>query len=59
MGGDDLEDMKLAYETVLTDIIPTRDGYTFAGWFTSDTYALEDQVYKVPAKDVTLYAKWN
>lgn len=58
MGGDELEDIKLAYETVLTDIVPTKSGYTFDGWYTSDTFAEEEQIFKVPAKDVTLYAKW-
>ena len=35
-----------------------KDGYTFAGWYTNAEYSGE-VVTKVPAEDVTLYAKWT
>ncbi|MCQ2475929.1 MAG: InlB B-repeat-containing protein [Clostridia bacterium] len=40
--------------------VPTRTGYTFDGWYTSDTYASGTKVSTSTefAKDTTLYAKW-
>lgn len=43
----------------VTKEIWTRDGYTFAGWFTEDTLTnlvTEDKTFS--GADVTLYAKW-
>ena len=39
---------------------PTREGYTFGGWYTDNTFATEWNFDndKMPAKDITLYAKW-
>lgn len=41
--------------------VPTRDNYTFAGWFTSATGGTQVSENDVPteAKDVTLYAQWT
>ena len=40
---------------------PTREGYTFGGWYTDNTFATEWNFDndKMPAKDITLYAKWT
>ena len=37
---------------------PTKEGYTFAGW-TSDEVKVVNGKFTMPAKDVTLKAKWN
>ena len=37
---------------------PTKEGYTFAGW-TSAEVEVVDGKFTMPAKDVTLKAKWN
>ncbi|MEG0449677.1 MAG: InlB B-repeat-containing protein [Lysinibacillus sp.] len=39
---------------------PTRNGYTFGGWYTEDSFATawKFDTDKVPG-DMTLYAKWN
>ena len=45
---------------VLKDLIPTRDGYTFEGWFTKENFQPSSYVgnnYQFTS-DVTLYAKW-
>ncbi len=37
---------------------PTREGYTFGGWYTDSSYS-ELYVFDVmPSKDTTVYAKW-
>ncbi len=39
---------------------PTRDGYTFAGWFTDNgTFNNEYTFSTMPLNGITLYAKWN
>ena len=37
-----------------------KEGYTFAGWYESQTFEGEPYAFgTMPAKNVTLYAKWN
>ncbi|MDU6522156.1 leucine-rich repeat domain-containing protein, partial [Clostridium sp.] len=40
---------------------PTREGYTFGGWYTDSTFVTpwNFDSDKMPSKDITLYAKWN
>ncbi len=38
---------------------PTRDGFTFAGWYTSDTYEKEFDFDTAITADCTIHAKWN
>ena len=38
---------------------PTRLGYIFDGWYTDETYQNEFTETTMPAKDLTLYAKWE
>ena len=40
------------------EAVPTKEGYTFADW-TSEDVAIENDAFTMPAKDVTLKAKWN
>ena len=40
------------------EAVPTKEGYTFAGWTTSDV-TLEGKSFTMPAKNVTLTAQWN
>ena len=47
-------------EATLTGL--TKDGYTFAGWYTTSTFAAGTEITKLPgghAEDLTLYAKWE
>ena len=37
---------------------PTKDGYDFTGWTTSDVTLADDYSFTMPAKAVTLNAKW-
>ncbi|WP_417112225.1 InlB B-repeat-containing protein, partial [Hominenteromicrobium sp.] len=40
------------------EAVPTKTGYTFADW-TSEEVTIENDAFTMPAKDVTLKAKWN
>ena len=37
---------------------PTKEGYTFAGWMSEEVEVVNDK-FTMPAKDVTLKAKWE
>ena len=40
--------------------VPVKEGYTFAGWYESQTFEGEQYAFgKMPAKNFTLYAKWT
>jgi len=38
---------------------PDKNGYTFDGWYSDDTYTSVYSFSTMPAEDVTVYAKWN
>ena len=40
------------------EAVPTREGYKFSGWRSEDV-AIENDAFTMPAKDVTLKAKWE
>lgn len=46
---------------LLTDLNPTREGYTFAGWYTTEDCAEGSHIgkYYIFTTPVTLYAKWE
>ena len=39
--------------------VPTKEGYTFDGWYADAAFAEAYVFGKMPAKDITLYAKWK
>jgi uncharacterized repeat protein (TIGR02543 family) len=50
--------------TVIEPTAPTRDGYDFAGWYTSEDegQTLSDTAFGFDTaitEDITLYAKWT
>ena len=62
MGGTDVEAVTRPVKQALnlSEYVPTRDGYTFAGWYKEAT--LKTKMTTVAAtvySDVTLYAKWT
>ena len=59
-GGSSVDDQTPASGSVLTKPVdPTREGYTFGGWYTdADCTKAYDFVTAVTA-DMTLYAKWT
>ena len=66
-GGSTIDDITdIAYganlSALLENKIPTRDGYTFAGWYYSSDFNDENKVKvgdTMPSKDLVLYAKWD
>lgn len=62
LGGGTLEEKAETF-TVEDEValpVPTREGYTFVGWYTEKSY--ENQIEKIAygtENPVTLYAKWN
>lgn len=63
-GGDgDFPDIVQNYQTRFTvsDKIPTRDGYTFRGWWRSDTGEVINpkDTFDIPSNNVTLVAQWE
>ena len=49
------------YDSDLTDairVIPTREGYTFAGWYTMNTGGTKVTVLDSSVRNMTLYARW-
>ena len=38
---------------------PTKEGFTFDGWYTDDTYTTKYNFENAVTKNITLYAKWN
>ena len=61
-GGTSVAPITRAINSAVTaPVSPTRDGYTFVGWFTLDSFLQNGASFAwglMPAKDITLYAKW-
>ena len=50
----------VSYDTVILTPTLEKTGYTFAGWYTDEAYtAPMSDGMRMPAHDVTLYAKWT
>ena len=45
--------------TVLESTDPTREGYTFGGWYADAEFTTAHTFTTMPAEDITVYAKWN
>ena len=49
------------YDSSVTDtprVTPTKDGYTFAGWYTANVGGTKVEVLDASVKNMTLYARW-
>lgn len=59
-GGSVVEDALAAYGIPISKPDdPTREGYTFTGWYTSDTFETEWNFDHNVKDHMTLYAKWD
>jgi|GEM_PF-637704 len=47
------------YEQTIATPTPTREEYTFGGWFTEPTLENENITVKMPLQTITLYAYWT
>ena len=59
--GTEVDSITQDYNTTITKPDdPTKEGYTFAGWFIdNETFENEFEFTTMPASDTTVYAKWN
>lgn len=58
-GGSDVDTQKVKDGTWASEpTAPTKDGYTFGGWFTDDTYTTKYEFKTAVSANITLYAKW-
>ena len=57
-GSTDTTQSVTSGNAVSTPEVPTRDGYTFAGWYTDTECTVEYKFSEVVTENITLYAKW-
>lgn len=59
-GGSSVEAQTLEYGTAVREPEqPSRDGYTFAGWYTDEALTQRYDFSQAVTADLTLYAKWE
>ena len=57
-GGSEVASVRQDFDTDIVITNPTREGYTFVGWYLDQEYT-ESFSLKVPEKDITVYARWE
>jgi len=58
--GTSVESITQDYDTeVIEPSEPTREGYTFGGWYIDEALTTVYTFTNIPAEDITLYAKWD
>ena len=58
-GGTEVASQKIeSGKTATEPTAPTKDGYTFGGWFTDSNFATAFTFSTAITADITLYAKW-
>jgi len=59
-GGNAIGSITQDYNTDITQPTePTKEGHTFAGWFSDMGLTTSYTAWKMPANDITIYAKWT
>ena len=56
-GGDKMD--SITTSIISSEPIPTRDGYTFLGWYLENTYINKVTFPYEVTQNITLYAKWE
>lgn len=59
-GGSEVESVNKVFGDDISNLsVPTKQGHTFAGWFTDAELKNEFELSSMPAENIKLYAKWN
>lgn len=59
-GGSDVSSQEITKGNKVTKLSnPTKDGYTFGGWYSDSYYISEYNFTNKVTRGLTLYAKWN
>jgi uncharacterized repeat protein (TIGR02543 family) len=58
-GIEDAQPVPYVEESVCGDVVPTRAGYQFQGWFTDAACTNAFTAGRMPSSDLDLYAKWK
>ena len=59
-GGTSVSAITQNYATSVTaPEAPSKNGYTFAGWYSNASLTSKYTFFTMPAEDITLYAKWD
>ena len=59
-GGDVIASSPVTYqEAIVLPNDPVKEGYTFNGWYTDENLLTSYQPQTMPARDVTLHARWT
>ena len=59
-GGSSVDSITQDYATAVTQPDnPTKEGYTFGGWYSDAAFTTAYSFTTMPANDITVYAKWN
>ena len=55
----EVPDVLAGTEQTVSSAQPTREGYTFSGWKTTDVEVKDDKTFTMPKKNVTFTAQWT
>ena len=58
-GGTVFDPVTEDYNKLFTPPTPIRAGYTFGGWYSDNKFNNEYTAVRIPAQNITIYAKWN
>lgn len=58
-GGSAVNPITADYNAPVTLPTPTREGHTFAGWYSDESLNTQYTSDKMPAENITLFAKWT
>ena len=58
-GGTGESSIVAVADTIITEPTTTKEGYTFGGWYMDEELSTGYVFNKMPAQDLTLYAKWQ
>ena len=58
-GGEPIEQLNLLFGTFIPDVVATRSGFTFGGWYLDDMLSEPFNLLDMPGYDINLFAWWT